>query len=87
MKKLGILGGSFDPVHNGHIGLARDAKEQMNLDEVAMGVAVIEMAMPVAVNGVMLCMEYDGDVDMMAQSIFVTTIFSMVTIPVVAMFL
>jgi len=60
---------------------------QMNLDEVAMGVAVIEMAMPVAVNGVMLCMEYDGDVDMMAQSIFVTTIFSMVTIPVVAMFL
>jgi predicted permease len=60
---------------------------QMNLDQVALGVAVIEMAMPVAVNGVMLCMEYDGDVDMMAQSIFVTTILSMVTIPVVAMFL
>ena len=60
---------------------------QMSLDSVVLGVAVIEMAMPVAVNGVMLCMEYDGDVDMMAQAIFVTTILSMVTIPVVAMFL
>jgi len=36
MRKIGILGGSFDPVHNGHIGLAVDAKEQMNLDEVLM---------------------------------------------------
>ena len=60
---------------------------QMTLESVVMGVAVIEMAMPVAVNGVMLCMEYDGDVDMMAQAIFVTTVISMVTIPVVAMFL
>ena len=34
MRKIGILGGSFDPVHNGHIGLAADAKEQMGLDEV-----------------------------------------------------
>lgn len=34
MRKLGILGGSFDPVHNGHIGLAVDAKKQMGLDEV-----------------------------------------------------
>ncbi len=34
MRKIGILGGSFDPVHNGHIGLAEDAKNQMGLDEV-----------------------------------------------------
>ena len=34
MRKIGILGGSFDPVHNGHIGLAADAKNQMGLDEV-----------------------------------------------------
>lgn len=34
MRKIGILGGSFDPVHNGHIGLAEDAKNQMELDEV-----------------------------------------------------
>jgi nicotinate-nucleotide adenylyltransferase len=34
MRKLGILGGSFDPVHNGHIGLAVDARDQLGLDEV-----------------------------------------------------
>lgn len=33
MKKIGILGGTFDPVHLGHIGLAKDAKEQAGLDE------------------------------------------------------
>ena len=32
MKKVGILGGTFDPIHKGHIGLAMAAKEQFNLD-------------------------------------------------------
>lgn len=59
----------------------------LGLDSVVYGVAVIEMAMPVAVNGAMLSMEYGGDVECMAQTIFVTTLLSMVTIPVVAMFL
>ncbi len=34
MSKIGILGGTFDPCHRGHINLAIDAKEQMGLDEV-----------------------------------------------------
>lgn len=34
MRKVGILGGSFDPVHNGHIGVAQDAALQMGLDMV-----------------------------------------------------
>ena len=33
MHKLGILGGAFDPVHNGHLGLARAALKQLNLDQ------------------------------------------------------
>ena len=32
--RIGILGGSFDPVHEGHIGLARDALVQARLDRV-----------------------------------------------------
>ncbi|MBQ9016413.1 MAG: nicotinate-nucleotide adenylyltransferase [Firmicutes bacterium] len=34
MKRIGILGGSFDPVHEGHVGLARDALAQADLDQV-----------------------------------------------------
>lgn len=32
MKKIGIYGGSFDPIHHGHLILARDALEQLELD-------------------------------------------------------
>lgn len=34
MKRIGIFGGSFDPVHDGHIHLATLAKEAADLDEV-----------------------------------------------------
>ena len=34
MKRVGLFGGSFDPVHNGHIGLAADSCDQAGLDEV-----------------------------------------------------
>jgi len=33
-KALGILGGSFDPVHNGHLSLAREARKRFQLDSV-----------------------------------------------------
>jgi nicotinate-nucleotide adenylyltransferase len=32
--RLGIFGGSFDPVHNGHLVLARACQQQASLDEV-----------------------------------------------------
>lgn len=34
MKKTGIMGGTFNPIHNGHLTLARRAKEQFALDEI-----------------------------------------------------
>ena len=34
MKKVGVIGGSFDPVHIGHINLALDAMNQCNLERV-----------------------------------------------------
>ena len=34
MKRTGLFGGSFNPIHNGHISLARQLKEKAGLDEV-----------------------------------------------------
>lgn len=34
LKKIGILGGTFDPIHNGHIEMAKCAVCQLNLDKV-----------------------------------------------------
>ncbi|MDF2558543.1 MAG: nicotinate-nucleotide adenylyltransferase [Bacillales bacterium] len=34
MRKVGILGGAFDPPHNGHLILAETALKQLNLDEI-----------------------------------------------------
>jgi nicotinate-nucleotide adenylyltransferase len=34
MKKIGIMGGTFNPIHNAHLFLAENAYEQMGLDEI-----------------------------------------------------
>lgn len=33
-RSVGILGGTFDPIHNGHLGLLRSALEELPLDEI-----------------------------------------------------
>jgi nicotinate-nucleotide adenylyltransferase len=39
MKRIGLLGGSFDPLHAGHLQLARDAIAALGLDELRLVVA------------------------------------------------
>ncbi|MGG7176764.1 nicotinate-nucleotide adenylyltransferase [Clostridium paraputrificum] len=34
MKKLGIIGGTFDPIHLAHIYIAEEAKRKLNLDKI-----------------------------------------------------
>lgn len=34
MKKIGILGGTFDPIHEGHVMIAQTAYQQLQLDQV-----------------------------------------------------
>mgnify|MGYP003377043824 CR=1 FL=1 len=33
MKKIGLFGGTFNPVHNGHLNLLRQVQAQMQFDE------------------------------------------------------
>ena len=33
-KKIGILGGSFDPIHNAHLAMAKTALKKFKLDEI-----------------------------------------------------
>ena len=59
----------------------------LGIDSLVLGIAVTQMAMPVAVNGTLLSMEYGGDTECMAQITFLTTAASIVTIPIVAVLL
>ena len=34
MKKVGLLGGSFDPPHKGHLFISLEAKKLFQLDEI-----------------------------------------------------
>lgn len=56
----------------------------LNLEPILSGVAIMQMGMPIAATGSMLCMENGGDTACMAQSILVTTAASIFTIPLIA---
>lgn len=56
----------------------------MGVNPFVSDVAVVLSAMPVATNGIMLCLQYGKDERVMTQGLFITTLFSVLTIPIVA---
>lgn len=52
-------------------------------DFVILGVTVIISAMPAAAVTIMLCNEYDNDANKAAQTVFISTVMSVVTIPLI----
>ena len=36
MQRIGLFGGSFNPIHNWHLQLAKAAKEGLGLDKVVL---------------------------------------------------
>lgn len=57
----------------------------LHVEKFTMQVAVVLSGMPVGVNGVMFCLKYNKDERLMAQTIFLSTALSMLTIPIIAM--
>ncbi|GKU24936.1 AEC family transporter [Clostridium folliculivorans] len=48
-----------------------------------LGVALVNLAMPVGNSAVLFANQYDGDVDLAAKSVFITTLISVFTIPLI----
>jgi nicotinate (nicotinamide) nucleotide adenylyltransferase len=42
MRRIGLLGGTFDPVHRGHVDLARLARERLRLERVLLAPAGVQ---------------------------------------------
>lgn len=59
----------------------------LDVNELISNINVIIMAMPVASFGTLFCIKYGRGEEVMAQGTFITTLLSVVTIPIVAMFL
>jgi predicted permease len=56
-------------------------------DTYLVGVLALESGMPAAALGTMFCLMYGGDLKTMSQGMFVTTILSVITIPLVTLML
>jgi predicted permease len=55
-----------------------------NFDPFVTNVAVVLSGMPVAANGIMFCLKYGKDEHLMTQAIFLTTLLSLFTLPLLA---
>ena len=53
-------------------------------NELILGIIIIISAMPVGTITIMFCNEYEGNIKLASKAIFITTLFSVITIPVLA---
>lgn len=53
-------------------------------NELILGIIIITSAMPVGTITIMFCNEYEGNIKLASKAIFITTLFSVITIPVLA---
>ena len=60
------------------------AVKQGLISDVVMMVAVMQLAMPVGTLTVSIAAEYDSDYQMAADSVFVSTLLSIITLPLIA---
>jgi nicotinate-nucleotide adenylyltransferase len=59
LKKIGVYGGTFDPVHHAHLILARDALEQLGFDQIIFvpaAISPLKKSGPIASGEVRLAM-------------------------------
>lgn len=59
----------------------------LKADELLLNICVILQAMPAAVTTAIIAEKYDGDALLASQCVFITTIVSLITIPIVILFL
>ncbi len=53
------------------------------IPEILVGVIVIQAAMPIAANSVIFAARYQGDYQMASEAVFITTLFGIISIPVI----
>jgi len=56
----------------------------LHIDSIVMGVGTLEGGMPCGISGTMISLQYGGDVECITQVILLSTLLSMVTIPIVS---
>lgn len=61
--------------------------KSLGFDPMVTNVATVLSGMPVAANGIMFCLKYGRDERLMAQAIFLSTLFSVVTVPFLTLWL